>query len=696
MSMAKKPPTVYEPGELDRLRKKLGDLDPHEAKKLAEKLGGEVGIERATPEPPKRQHRQPHQETVDVTVGGRPGGFHPPKHRIEILPEAQNEPPPKQKKRTSSLDPADDPSVPVRTSYRERVRMDRYAAQVEFEIKNPTQIFYSLLSLFGEPPDLINPDFVTKRMNEYYNRIEVLVTSTRSLLPRNQPARNERFKKVAAFAYSIIDTIRYWNIEKINSDLSRLQARPRTVKLQDFGEILKNIYRPLFLLELLDPEKEIRDAYKTLYKLLFEENPQEAREKHQALIRASLGSYAVIRRNIRFLLYPLLLKTLSDQWFSYEEFFTARPRRLMDFLKVSETDRIKPLPPEVAEEPGTPTPQVATPAQTEPVPADEPEKTEPEKEAAEAGTTEPMNRALQRGLDTLELLFPEAGWNRLPSFPDLYPYFSDIFDLKKGYELIAPNDPLQQVVVLMHILEELFYALRYVTFGSITAPDGSVERVDEGMTRIISGWHGYIEETLDKEYLPRLSEYCRMLDGAAEARTSNYAKRTQMELYWLRRLYFLPYFRFESVAPPPFRRQEIIPLYGEVRQLRRLLSAVALGMEKGAKEGGMTPRGPCDGIDNPWDLYIFQVPNPLSIRLDALLGNRNPRRKTNATLIFHTLAVVVVLDQLINNENSWAYGQNVGPIFRSVDGGGIKPQFGVDEKVDTEQLFKEALKQKTE
>jgi hypothetical protein len=317
-------------------------------------------------------------------------------------------------------------------------------------------------------------------------------------------------------------------------------------------------------------------------------------------------------------------------------------------------------------------------------------------ETAEPASAEPQNRALQRGLNTLETLFPAAGWNRLPSFPDLYPYFSDIFDLKKGYELIAPNDPLQQVVVLMHILEELFYALRYVTFGTITAADGSVEHVDVEMNRIISGWHDYIEQTLDKEYLPRLSEYCRILDGAAEARSSNYAKRTQMELFWLRRLYFLPYFRFESVAPPPFRRQEIVPLYAEVRQLRRLLSTVALSMEKSAKEGSTGRNAACDGIDNPWDLYVFQVPNPLSIRLDAVLGSRNPRRKTNATLLFHTLAVVVVLDQLINSETGWAYGPDVGPIFRSVDGEGVKPLSGVDEKVDTELIFKEALKQRNE
>ncbi|MDR2029544.1 MAG: hypothetical protein LBP93_08410, partial [Treponema sp.] len=91
----------------------------------------------------------------------------------------------------------------------------------------------------------------------------------------------------------------------------------------------------------------------------------------------------------------------------------------------------------------------------------------------------------------------------------------------------------------------------------------------------------------------------------------------------------------------------------------------------------------------PWDSYIFQVPNPLSIRLDALLG----KKRNNASLIFFTLAVTVVLDHLVNNENSWAYEERTGPLFRSVDGTGITPLFGVDTKIDADSIFKLSLKQ---
>ena len=143
--------------------------------------------------------------------------------------------------------------------------------------------------------------------------------------------------------------------------------------------------------------------------------------------------------------------------------------------------------------------------------------------------------------------------------------------------------------------------------------------------------------------------------------------------------------------PPPFQKNATDSLYPEVRSLRRYLSSIAAGIEQGNKRGGADTRAPCDGIDNPWDPYIFQVPNPVSKRLDTLLAQK---KRNNASLIFFTLAITVVLDQLLNDEDSWAYGDRSGILFRSENGEGIRPQFGVEGKVDTEQLFKQELKRR--
>jgi hypothetical protein len=146
------------------------------------------------------------------------------------------------------------------------------------------------------------------------------------------------------------------------------------------------------------------------------------------------------------------------------------------------------------------------------------------------------------------------------------------------------------------------------------------------------------------------------------------------------------------MGPPPFPKQDIIPVYSLVRKIRQYMTAVAMGIEHGIRAGGAAAKAPCNGIGNPWEIYNFQVPNPVSKRLDMMLV---PERRINATLIFFTLSTVAVLDHIINNENSWAYANRPGgPIFRSIRNDGITPVFGVDEKLDADQIFKDSLKKK--
>ncbi|MDR2363691.1 MAG: hypothetical protein LBD65_04675, partial [Spirochaetaceae bacterium] len=640
----------------------------------------EVGIERSEdPKPiPKRKSSSARREVVE------------PGHRDTIprpQPERSGETPkPAHRKRTSPG--ADDPSVPIKLSYKERIKMDRYAGDPEFEIKSFFQVLHSVLSIFHDIPDKVNPAFVTRRMNDYYKKIETLVTTTRTLFPRNNIKRNEQLKRLSFFAFTILDTIRYWNIEQIALDLTKIQAHPRKVLVVEFTDILRAIYKPLFLLEQLNMEAHIKEAYKCLYKILYLENPVEAQEKYQELIRISLNALMITRREIRFRMYPFLLKLLSDRFLLYEQFFVERKNRFMAFINLREEDRISPALAEL--DASGRLPEEAAPegeAQEEAAPGDD-EDTEEKKKKRSAAESE--NKAVERGLQTLERLFPKAGWENISSFPDFYPYFSDVFKLKKNYELIAPTDPLLQVAILTRILEELFFGLRFIKFGAVPGPDGNLEKIDEHMGNILNQWNSYVEICFDNEYLPRLGEYCRILDSSVESKVSNYAKRLLEELHWIKRLYFFPYYKFESYYPPPFKKNEIGALYPEIRRLRKYLTIVAAGIEQGNKQGGPEKKAPCNSIDNPWEPYVFQVSNPVSIRLDALL--KNPKQKNNASLVFFSLAVTTVLDHIVNNEKSWAYAERPGPLFRSVNGEGISPVYGVDNTVDTEALFKESIK----
>jgi hypothetical protein len=603
-------------------------------------------------------------------------------------------------KKRSGPYPGDDPSVPAKLGYSERVKMDQYAGQLAFEIKSSMQVLVSFFSFFKEPVDYVNPRFVTIRLNEYFNKIERLVNAARSLFPNSNLKRNNQLKRTSPFVYVMLDTIRSWDIETLSKNITGLQAHPRTAKVTDFAVVMRGMLRPLFVLEELNMDN-IKTAFKLIYKILYIESPMDAKEKYQDIIRNIITSLADVRKNVIFGVYPLVMKLISDRFMDYERFFIERRRRYMAFLNVTEAEQLDAadLNPQQIEnidleaihknsdedEENAEDAEGEAPEEKEEDPNDPKVIERKAKEEAEKAQA----KALEQGLTVLGLLFPKAGWDKLEEFPDLYPYFANIYSMRQGYELIAPTDPIQQISILMNILDDLFIGLRYVDFGIVTGPDGSPIKLEQELADLLNNWRGYIEDSFTRDYLPRLNEYCRILENTRDSKQSPYARRNLNELHWIKRLYFLPYYKFESVGLPPFPKKDVVSIYSEVRKLRKHLTAVASGIEQGIRNGGAAAKVPCNGINNPWEKYNFQVPNPVSKRMDLIFPSE---KKINATLVLFSLSVVTVLDHIVNNENSWAYENRRGPLFRSINNDGIIPMFGVDDKLDADQIFKDSLK----
>ncbi|MDR2943198.1 MAG: hypothetical protein LBV17_11465 [Treponema sp.] len=689
--MAKNEKAIYAPGELSNLREKLGVTDHVEAKRMAEVLGGEVGVERNVEPEIKSKPRKD-----DVVIGGRRG------RRVDVAGDEVDERLNRVRARLDTF-PGDDPTVPIKLNYKERVKIDQLSGQIFFEIKTSFQVLVSIFSFFKEPVDYVNSRFVTKRMNEYFSKIERLVTSVNNLFPKNNTKRNTQLKRANPFVFKIMDALRSWNIEQISKNISELQAHPRTVKVSDFTEILKLVYKPLYVLSDLSIE-QIKSAFKLVYKILYIESPMDAKEKYQDVIRNIIASITEIRRVVQYGMYPLLMKLISNRFISYERFFTERRRCFMAFLNATASEQLSSS--EIntqqidsvdvdtlqknsaSDEDGEQVDSEEKP-DGEPVQEEDPNDPKVIERKAKEESEKAEIRALEQGQAALEALFPKVGWDKLEEHPDLYPYFANIYNMKHGFELLSPSDPLQQVSVLMHIVDDLFIGMRYVNFGAILGADGKLIRLSEDMSEIVNNWRMYIEDSFLKEYLPRLAEYCRMIENSEEGRASAYARKNLNELRWIKRLYFLPYYKFESVGPPPFTKQDVVPIYTQIRKLRKYLTSIAMGIEQGMRAGGAAAKAPCDGILNPWESYNFQIPNPVSRRLDMMIP---PERKINATLIFFSLSAVTVMDYLINNENSWFYANRSGPLFRSVRDEGIIPIFGVDEKLDADKIFRDSLK----
>jgi len=401
------------------------------------------------------------------------------------------------------------------------------------------------------------------------------------------------------------------------------------------------------------------------------------------------------------------MKSVSGRLMPYEKFFNERKNRIMAFLKINDDEQIDPSQiQDVSKTANTDVSDTAVSSANESRDSSDSnergeesnttnetaeEKEETPEEKSRKIAVESEKKALDRGLQTLEFLFPKAGWDRISTYPDFYPYFVDIFDLRKGIVNIAPTDPLQQIYLLMRIIEELFYGLRSVSFGTIAMPDGGSEDAGEFLSDLIGNWRYFMEIGFEKEILPRMSEYVRLLEGSPDAWNSPYTKKVASDIHWLKRLYFLPFYKFESMGPPPIQKKDITPVYPQIKKLRRYLAAIGAGIELGNRSGGAERNAHCDGINNPWAQYVFQVPNPVSTRIDALLAGKT---KSNAALIYFTLAVTTVLDYLVNSEDSWAYSNRAEPLFRSIGGEGVTPLTGIDNPIDADAIFKESLKKR--
>jgi hypothetical protein len=160
--------------------------------------------------------------------------------------------------------------------------------------------------------------------------------------------------------------------------------------------------------------------------------------------------------------------------------------------------------------------------------------------------------------------------------------------------------------------------------------------------------------------------------------------KVREELNWISRLFLFPLLKIDMFSKAFVHNKDISPAFSKIRTLRYDFTVIAGEIEKAIQAGGASVHAYCAAINNPWDKYVFQVENPLSKRLNALLGKE---QRTNVSLIYYTLSVLSVLDYFLNNANSWAYKSNMAKLFRSSDADGLVPEPPPEKSVDADEIF---------
>ncbi|MDR0539298.1 MAG: hypothetical protein LBG74_02175 [Spirochaetaceae bacterium] len=671
--MAEKP--VYAHGELDAVKKRLGPISDAEARKMQALLGGEVGRERGEYEE-IRKNRPPKPSGA----GRKPS---------RIVETAETEKTSQKGAKNAGKKPSTE-----KASYADRVKMDVLCGDPEFGIKTWFMVFKSRFSFFRDPPDRVSAYFVRRILADYCNHLEFLVTQTRFLFPRNNLALTEKLKSVSPFSFKVLDVIRRWNIESISNEKARLHRKSNYVFISDFSTLIFDIYKPIYILECLEINPHIETVYNTLYRILFLEKASSETEKKRELISKTITAYQFVCKDMRQRFYPLFMKLTASKFYFYDDFFIECEDSIQAFLGVTENDRI--LPPK-----GMQTGDVYTAEDQQPPEEDtkgediEQQLLEESEEQTGNRLSEAEQKAFDKGVTILDSLFPKAGWLRIEHAPDLIPYFSDVKSLPKGSELIAPEDPTGIVLVLAGIIEELLYGFRKIEF---TIPSDAEFQTEDGLdtsfssVSILDDWQKLMEEAFERQFIPRVQECSQMSQHASQRnRSTPYAAKNRSALQWTRRYYFFPFYEYKDSTPPPFKKSEINAFYPFVRRFRKKLTTLAAAIDKAMKAGGREQKTPVEGIKNPWEPYVFQIENPLSKRLSMLLAKN---QRDNVSLIFFTLAIVTVLDDIMNDEGSFAYTANMSKLYRTGEDNET-PVVWIEKISDTMNLFKNSILERT-
>lgn len=675
----KKPKAIYSPGELEKVRENLGPMDRDEAIRMAEILGGEVGIEK-TPEQVKNETLR-HKGVSGVSLSEGGSGDSSKKRTIRSV-EVKGDGLPVHIMA---------PGIP-KVSYSDRVGMDALMAHSLYRIKTPSQLFFSRLNFWGEPSEKLNPVFIMEILPEYCSHIEKLVISAKRLLPRSINGEEPPLKQVSPISFEVLNLIKSWDLKTLSNELNMLQKNPRLVTVLQMKPIMRLIYTiPMKLYYINDAT--ISTAFQTAYKVLSTNKSLEVKFNPGLVAKDGILEWSTVRDRVLRGLYPLLLRLCSPILLTYQELMTQNFSRVKAFLVLGKGDFVKPPAEKDAalsslseDEKKSVVTEKAENAKKMEIKAGEiPSSDNGEKKEA---ALPQLPKAVFTGLGNLNKLFPEAGWFSIEKKPDLYSYMETLFSFPDGMDIISPDNPMQLAIILVRIIEELLFGFRAIEFS-----DTAENHYATDINRIIGEWRLYRDELLEKKYLPYINEYCHQLDLQPDFRYSTYAKRVMSDLGWITKQYFFPKFVSESIAfTRPLKNEGIEPLYKDVSVFRKLLASLAKELGESIKQGVVKPKDRVQGVINPWVPYSFLVSNPVSKRLDAVLGGKNSKTKTNANLIYYTLSIVTVLDWWVNSPDSYAYTNLFQGLYRIKQGDSVQPDFHVDVRTDISALFAKSLK----
>jgi len=633
---------IYNPGELEKVREKLGPITDEEAIRMSKILGGEVGFEKL-------------EETNLL------------QRETQIKPTSkQNE----RIKSSSKMNKA--PTIELSSSFFDRWKINSLMAETYFSIKTQGQAFTASIRKTPEEREFVNAYFITTICTSVYKHIEQLVINLNLVLPKANKERMNSLKQYP-LTNAIINTFLDYNLKALNQELSIMSKNPRSCSLSQLRLFIQNVYRPLII--CLDCNSYAKSGVKILYTVAKQDsNPKEI----SAITIASeniLREMNYLLSDVKFKLYPLLLRYTSKFYLPYEEFYLVNRKAILLFLSLTEKDIIS-----------LQTPIKTEQAETEKeIPSLEIEK---EIQLEKQEETPKLSNALQHSLDVFESLFPDSSILLFPDLNDLYPYFSTIFKMPKGSEVINAKDPLLLVIILIQIIEELFFGFSCISFGT----DITTKKIDLNaeIANAIDTWHSILDTLFVKNYGKLLFDLSQAVEISKDLLKTAHGQKLKADLEWLRKYYLFPHAKVESLNPTrPIKIKELKPLYVLVKEIKELLSEVVKDLAQNArgKQFSNEELVSLCTIKDPFKKFQFVIPNQVSKRIDSILRIKK-QKSNNANLILYTYSFISLLDYLVNDKDCIFQSDNSGIPYRNENG---IPSYFSNSAIDADLIFNRQL-----
>lgn len=653
---------------MDATRKNIGEIDKEEAARMTKVLGGEIMAEKSVPidysKLPKKapSHRVVRPTNISSAAGksssSSAGGS------AKSSGAAENE----SKRKVTRA--ANLPQI----SAKDNAKIDKLMMSDAYAIKPNYGLFNFIKKLAKDGSEKVIPEFAEITLKAHLDHINAFISVIKTIIQISPDTYKAKIQNDTAQKFRLLRKISEWSTREAKLAYVNLETLQEGPVVADLVPFVKAVYRMLITVYYIGEPAIVR-AIKEIYADLLH-YPNADKDKFSRFAKEAITEWMYLYTRIIRGLYPLLMRMCGTPYDEFPHFFVAQVSSVLNFLGLKKFDLL--LPEKKVD------PEEVRKAKEAEDRAKEAEEKKKEQEKAEAT----QNEIVEKGLALLDRLFPGAGFLKLDTFPDMWPYFDPLYDFDEAYLMLAPENPVQITIILCEILQDLFRACNKMQFNVEGNPTFTSR--EDNLTKALSEWPVYVDTLFSRDYGEQLKQLVNQTYTLASYITTRAGKKCVTDILWLTKYSFLPHFTFEQLLlERPINNNKYLALFIRTAFLRDAFN----DLTKQIAQSEMN-RGTIGGLNNPWEHYDFEITSPISKRLDVLLNAKDKSENTtanNANLIKYISCIISVLDWWINSRSSPAYKADSRKIYRTVPGT-QEPAFSVEPREDQDSLFAAAVR----